>query len=202
MHKAIKILIASSIFYNMAAGLLGPIWAIYVGTVGGSILDAGSAYAVYTFFVGLLMLVLGRLEDKLNRRVMFVFGRFLNFVGTTGYLFVTNITELFIVQGVLGAALAIINPTFTTIYSKSIDKGRESSEWAYWEGSVHIMYSIVAFSGGVIASLYGFRTLFILMSIASLCSLIVSLLLLKKKIKNEILVIEGKKKVKTGKKMK
>jgi len=196
MRKAIKILIVSSIFYNIAAGLLGPIWAIYVGTIGGGILDAGSAYAVYTLFVGVLMLLLGKVEDRMNRRIMFVFGRFLNFIGITGYLFVTNMIELFIVQGVLGAALAIINPTFTTIYSKSLDKGRESSEWAYWEGSVNIMYALAAFSGSLIASLYGFRILFALMSLASFFALIVSLLLLKRKIKNEILLIEGKRKAK------
>ena len=193
MRRAIKILIASSMFYNLAAGLLGPLWAVYVESIGGGVLGASGAWAVYTFFIGVLMLLTGRLEDKLNRRVMFVFGRFLNFVGMTGYLFVTDIYQLLIVQGILGASLAIMNPSFTAIYQKSIDRGRESSEWAYWEGTINIVLAFAAMVGGFIVTTFGFRVMFVFMSASSFVALLVALLLEKKKIRDDILLIEGKK---------
>ena len=201
MRKAIKILIGSSLFYNLSAGLLGPLWALYVQNIGGGVEGATTAWAVWAFFVGILTLLFGRVEDKLNKRIMFVLGRFLDFIGVTGYIFVQSIFQLYLIQGILGASLAIMNPSFNAIYSKSLDKGRESTEWSYWQGSIYIIISMAALAGGAIVTFFGFTTLFVAMSISSFISLMVALMFMRKKIKNEILLIEGKS-IRRGKKLK
>ncbi len=182
MHKAIKILIASSIFYNFSAGLFGPIYAIFVQKIGGTILTASIAWAVYTFFIGVLLLVFGRLEDRVNKRKLFIIGRVINTIGIAGYLLVTNPTQLFFVQGILGIAVALMNPTFEAIFSRSLDIGKESTEWSLWEGSINIVYAGAALIGGVIAEIYGFRILFLIMTLGSALSTLVATLLLKRKV--------------------
>lgn len=189
MHKTIKILILSSMFFNFSAGLFGPLYAIFVQQIGGDILTAGSVWAVYAMTVGVLMFVFGKLGDIFNKRKIFLVGRMLNTIGVAGYLFVNNPIQLFIVQSVLGVALAMLNPAFNAIYSRSLDKGRESSEWSYWEGSVYIVVGVSALIGGIVASTFGFRMLFILMTIASIFSTIVAAFLLRKKVWNDFLRI-------------
>ncbi len=180
MHKVLKILIFSSIFYNFAAGLFGPIYAIFVQEIGGTILTASIAWSVYTFFIGALMLIFGRMEDKFNKRKLFVVGRVINACGIIGYLFVDSPASLFVVQGILGVAVAIMNPTFEAIFSRGLDVGKESTEWSLWEGSINIFYSGASLIGGTIASVFGFKYLFMFMAASSILSTIVATMLLKK----------------------
>lgn len=189
MHKAVKILIGASIFFNFSAGLLGPIYAIFVERIGGDILTASSAWAIYSITIGVLMLIFGKLEDKLNKRRMVVLGYSLNTIGTAGYLFIQQPVHLFIVQAILGIGTAINNPAWDAIFSTSVDKRKESFEWACWEGSIRIVAGVAAFVGGTVVVIFGFRTLFVLMTITAAASTVISALFLRKKIWKDFLKV-------------
>ena len=165
MRIEIKAILTASFFYNFAAGLFGPIYAIYVENIGGDILTAGAASSLFSFVIGILVLLFGLLEDnKLNKKAMLIIGYLIIAFGNIGYLFVSNTAHLFIIQIVNGVGLAVIIPSLDGIYSKNIDRGKESSEWAYWEGGTRIIYAAAALAGGFIASAYGFNALFIIMA--------------------------------------
>ena len=66
MRRILKILILSSFFINLAAGLFGPIYAIFVEEIGGDLLTAGTAYAIFAIASGSLIFMLGKWEDKVN----------------------------------------------------------------------------------------------------------------------------------------
>lgn len=180
MHRVLKVLISSSIFFNFAAGMFGPIFAIFVQRIGGDVLIASSSWAIYTAAVGILILVFGRFEDKLNKRKVFVTGRALNVVAISGYFFVQSPLHLFVVQGILGIAIAMMNPTFEALYSRGIRRGHEAFEWSVWEGSINLVIAGAAVLGGIIVTLFGFKTLFAIMTVVSFLSFIASTFLLKK----------------------
>lgn len=183
MHKILKILITSSIFYNFTAGMLGPIYALFVQQIpGGNILIASTAIAVYTGIIGLLILLFGRIEDRLDKKKVFIIGRAINVVGISGYIFVSSPVDLFIVQGILGVAIAMMNPTFEALYSRGLRKGHEAFEWSVWEGSIHIVLAGAAIIGGLVASLFGFKMLFILMTMVALMGFVSSTFLVRKNI--------------------
>jgi MFS family permease len=183
MHKAIKILILASIFFNLSVGLFGPIYAIFVEKIRGGILSASAAIALYNILFGVLKIFFGRLEDiHFDKRKMITLGYLLNALGFAGYALVQNPLQLFLIQIALGTGDAIKNPAWEAIFSKSLDRGRESSEWAYWGGSTAIIYGIASIIGGNIAMFFGFRTLFVIMAIITLISAIISSLLFRKKI--------------------
>lgn len=106
----------------------------------------------------------------------------MNTIGIAGYIFASNPIQLFIVQGILGVAVAIMNPTFEAIFSGSLDRGKESREWSLWEGSINIVYAGAALFGGVIAELYGFKILFIVMTVASGLAAAAATFLLRRKV--------------------
>jgi MFS family permease len=189
MHKAIKILIGASIFFNFSAGLFGPIYAIFVERIGGDIMTASSAWAIYSVIIGILILFFGKWEDRLNKRKMVILGYSLSAIGTAGYIFVQQPFHLFVVQAILGISAAINNPAWNAIFSTSLDKHRESSEWAYWEGAVRIDAGIAAVVCGTIATIFGFRVLFILMAATSAVSALISTLFLRKKIWRDFLQV-------------
>ena len=180
MHKAIKILISASILYNFAGGLFGPIYAIFVEKIGGDILTASSAIALYNIIMGILLLTFGKMEDKINKRNVVVLGYFLSAIGVTGYLFVSQPWHLFAVQIILSLGV-ITNPAWDAFFASSTDKKKESEEWGLWEGSIKINTGIAALVGGFVASVFGFRALFVLMSASAFASAFASTLLLRKK---------------------
>jgi MFS family permease len=164
MNKIIEFLVVSSFFYNFASGLLGPIYAIFVEQIGGDILTAGSAFAIYTIICGVLILLLGKWENRAkHKEKILVLSRVFTLIGFTGYLFVTNPIQLFLVQITLGAALAFGTPAFDTIYSKNLDKNKEAFEWGAWEGMYQIALGLSAIAGAIIVEFFGFRTLFVIM---------------------------------------
>jgi len=190
MHRAIRILILSSIFFNFSVGLFAPIYAIFVEKIGGDILSASGAIALYSILFGILKIFFGRLEDvQLDKRKMITLGYSLNALGFAGYTLVKSPLQLFLVQIALGVGDAIKNPAWEAIFSKSLDRGRESSDWAYWGGSTAITSGTAAFIGGNIAMLFGFRSLFTLMAVVTGIGAIFSTLLFRKNILKEFFKI-------------
>ncbi len=182
MKFEIKLLLFTSILFNFSLGLLGPIYAIFIEKIGGGILEASAASTTFSLVTGILILVFGRLEDqRLNKKLMIVVGYFIHAFGILGYLFVTEVMHIYFIQAFLGIGAAILTPAFDALYSTKADKGKESSEWSYWEGGVRIVVSVAALAGGIIATFYGFKTLFIFMSIFAFLSAFGSAFLLKKK---------------------
>lgn len=192
MRKAVKVLLFSNVFYNFSSSFLSPIWAFFVASFGGSIFQATITWATYSVFAGIFMFLLGKYEDKVNKRILFVFGTFLNFIGMTGYFFVSNYLQLMVVQAFLGVAFAVMNPSFNAIYSRSLTKGRENTEWGYWGGTTNFVFAITAVTTGIIVTVFGFTTLFAIMSITAFASLIVASMFMRKKIREEVHMITGK----------
>ncbi len=180
MRNTLKILLWSSVFINLSAGLFGPIYAVFVEQIGGNLLTAGGAYAGYSIAFGVLVYFLGKWEDKIKHQEnLIILGRFLTLIGTAGYLLIQTPIHLFAVQITLGIAQAFTAPAFGSLYSKNLQKGKFASQWGSWEAMTSIVIGIAAILGGLIAKEFGFKLLFIIMTAIALISLIISLMLRK-----------------------
>jgi MFS family permease len=161
--------------------LLGPIYAIFVQNIGGNILSASSAWAIYTITIGVLTVIFGHFEQKLSWSRMLIWGRILTAVGIFGYFFVSNIYQLFAIEFILGVAASIKDPAYDSLFSKFLTKKKMSVEWGYQWGLTSIFGGMAALIGGTIATFFGFKTLFIIMAVSSSVSAALSVLLLRKK---------------------
>lgn len=152
-----------------AAGLLAPMYAIYVEKIGGDILTATNAWALFSITGGILIILIGRLTDRVKEPEYFIVAGFLTAaVGYLGYLTVKGPGHLFIVQAILGVAMALMTPAHDALYTQHLDGGRFASEWGFWEGMWLITEAIAAFVGGIVVTYFGFQALFILMATMSL----------------------------------
>ena len=181
MHRIVKILLSSSIIHNFCLALLGPIYAIFVQNIGGDILSASSAWAIYTVTIGILTVIFGHFEQRLSWSRMLIWGRILTVIGIIGYFFVSNIYQLFAVEFLLGVAASIKDPVYDSLFSKFLTKKKMSVEWGYQWGLTSIFGGIAAFIGGMVATFFGFKILFIIMAASSAVSAGLSILLLRKK---------------------
>lgn len=180
MKYRLKVLLLSSLFINLAVGLFGPLYAIFVEEIGGDLLTAGSAYAIYAIASGVLIFFIGKWEDHVkHQEKLLIVSRFFDIIGIGGYLFVHSPIHLFIVQAILGISTAIGSPAYGSLYSKNLTKGKFASQWGTWESLVNITIGISAIIGGYLAKSYGFTTLFSVMLVISVISFIITLFLFK-----------------------
>lgn len=181
MNIKLKLLLFASVFGNFSSALLGPIYALFVQNIGGSIIVASTSFAIYTIVFALLTTFMGKLEDaKFNKEKMVFVGYLILSIGNLLFIFVQKALDLYLLQALMGVGIAIVAPAWEALYSLALDKGKESSEWSYWNASIGIAASIAALLGGIIVNYYGFKILFVIMATFHFISTLVALSLLKK----------------------
>jgi MFS family permease len=182
MQRELKILLWSNALFALAAGMFGPIYAVFVEQIGGDLLTAGGAYAAYSIVAGILIFFISRWEDHVRHQEKLVVAGFaLSCLGFLGYLLIQTSIDLFIVQIILGLGQAINIPAYDGLYSKHLDKGKFASEWGLWESSNYIVVAVAALIGGYLANIFGFRFIFLIMFVISLIGLAVAVMLLPRK---------------------
>jgi len=163
MNKAEKVLLWGSNIWNFADGMFGPLLAIFTERIGGSILDISWAWAIYLAVTGILVIIVGKISDHFPKEPIMLAGYVLTAIFTFGYLFVSSPTQLFLLQGGLGIALALSNPTWMALYSLHADRRHEGATWALADGEVKILTARSIMLGGFIVSRFSFAVLFIIM---------------------------------------
>lgn len=182
MHKQQKLFLAANSFFALAAGMLGPIYAIYVQKIGGDILAAGTAWALFTIISGVGILLMGRIQDSIAKeKPMIVIGYAIDSMAFLGYYFVSNVWQLFLVQILLGIGTVVKTPAYDSFYTRYLEKGKFASQWAAREASWYIITGIAALAGALLAKFYDFKVLFLAMFLTSLIGLYFSTRLKEKK---------------------
>lgn len=175
MHKQNKLFLAMFSFFVLSGAMLGPIYAIFVKELGGDILAAGSAWAIFMIVSGVGIFFMGRLQDKFKSNKNFIIlGYLFTSLAYLGYFFISNIIQLFLVQVLLGIGEMIVVPARDSFYTKYLDKKKMASQWAAWESLWFIIAGIAALVGALIADRFGFKVLFMVMFGLSIIGLIIA----------------------------
>lgn len=181
MNPVIRFLIVSDTVIMGAAGLLGPIFALFIEDyiVGGNEAVAGIAAGIYLLTKNVMQIPIAYVIDKIKGErddfwLMFVFSLLIALM-PLAYLFISTPLELFIVQFFLGLFTAFTFPTYMAIFTRHIDKKKEGAEWGVYFTLVDLTSAAMAALGGYIASSFGFHSLILLVVIFSVLG---SLLLL------------------------
>lgn len=175
MHKQLKIFLTVSSFFALATGMFGPIYAIFVEQIGGDILAAGTAWAVFMITSGVGILLMGKIQDKIKKdKPVIVLGYALMSLGFLSYFFVSNVIQLLLVQILLGISTVVLTPAYDSFYTKYLEKGKFASQWAAWEGVWYIVTGVAALIGAFLAKQFGFKSLFLVMFFTSLIGLFLS----------------------------
>lgn len=174
INKIIRILITSDFFLNLGWGLLGPIFAIFIveNITLGSPLEAarvaGLASLCYWATKSVLQIPIGRHLDKNHGEIddfwFMVAGTFVAGFIPIGYLFASSPWHIYVLQVVYAVGMSMVFPSWLAIFTRHIDKGKEALEWGMESTFLGAGAGIAGGVGGVLASAFGFRVVFILVS--------------------------------------
>jgi predicted MFS family arabinose efflux permease len=178
MKLGLRVLLFAELCFSLAAGMLGPIYAVFVRDIGGSVLDASAAWAVFMLTMGILTFLFGRWNGRgRNQEKLVIFGYAVRAAGFLGYLFVQNPAGLVMVQIVLGLGGAMGLQSYDSLKVKHLEKPKPS-EWTDWESIYYMFGAVAAVFGGLVVTAFGFRSLFVIMFLFSLLGLVSSIKLL------------------------
>ncbi len=186
INKIVKVLITSDFFLNLGWGLLSPIFALFI--LQKITLDnpakaaevAGFAALAYWISKSFIEIPIGRFLDKHpGEKDDFWFmtiGLFIVAFVPIGYLFSTAAWHIYFFQVVHAVGMAMALPSWLAIFTRHIDKGKEAFEWSMETTSIGAGAGIAGGLGGIVASIFGFKILFIFVSALTFFSAILLLL--------------------------
>jgi len=186
INRVIKILITSDFFLQAGWGLIGPIFAIFLtqNIKGGSLEMVGFVAATYWIVKSIVQPFIARLLDvKRGERddfIVLIIGMYVANLIPFGYLFSTNIIHIFFLEAIRGLAMACVIPTWAAFFTRHIDKGWEAFSWSIESTSVGFAFGFAAAFGGIIASMLGFKAVFVLVSLFGLIASSILLLIRNK----------------------
>lgn len=182
MHKNIKLLLGASILIHSGINFLSPIFAIYIGNIGGTLVDAGAAVGIYAILKGIFYFLFKNIkEDRVSKKIMISGGYFIMFIGYFLYLFANQPLHIYLIQGILSLGETIITPSWSAVIAVSLVKGKERHIYSNFYGYRSLFEGLAAISGGLFAMNFGFNVIFIIMSSFALLSGIVSLFITENK---------------------
>ncbi|OGK14297.1 hypothetical protein A3A93_03115 [Candidatus Roizmanbacteria bacterium RIFCSPLOWO2_01_FULL_38_12] len=173
INPVVRFLIISDTVLIGAAGLLGPIFALFIEEFiqGGNEAVAGIAAGVYLFSRSILQIPIAHFLDKIRGErddfwLMFIFSILTALIPLL-YLTISTPLQLYLVQFVLGFFTAFTYPAYMAIFTRHIDKDKEGIEWSIYFTLTDITSAALAMVGGYLAVSAGFPALIITVVILS-----------------------------------
>lgn len=187
INKVIKVLIASDFLLQAGWGLSGPIFAIFLTKQieGGDLKMVG--FIAFTYWVTKSIVqpfLAGWLDKNHGEKDDFQFlvaGMYVANLVPLGYVFATQPWHIFTLEFIRALAMACVIPTWSAIFTRHINKGREAFSWSLESTGIGFAAGTAGAFGGILASILGFKTVFVLVSLFGLLSSS-TLLLIRKNI--------------------
>jgi len=175
MNRTLKLLMLSDVFVFSGFGLVAPILAIFIkdNLIGGSILAAGVASAIFLITHSILQIIFAKFFNPKDRIWMLWLGTAIIAVVPFGYIFSTRIFHLYLVQFVYGVGAGFAYPSWYSLFSSHLEKGRRGLQWSIYSSGVGIGTAITAGLGAWLAEKTSFELVFILTGIISIIGLLV-----------------------------
>jgi MFS family permease len=141
--------------------MLGPLYALFAEKVGGGVMELSWVYAVFLVVTGVGVLLVGRYSDRVGLEWLLVGGCALGAVATYGYILVSDIWGLLIIQVLWGIATALSEPTWYALYDRhSGDDTRDGYVWSLSTGYGYILRGVGMLLGGYLVAHYSFNIMF------------------------------------------
>jgi hypothetical protein len=178
LNKVIRFLITSDLTLSAGWGFLAPIFAIFIDRIeGGDVMVAGFAVGLYWITKSIVQPFIARHLDRNHGEIddfyYLVSGLFVTGLVPLGYLFVTLPWQLYILEFIHALAMACVVPTWAGIFTRHIDKGEEAFEWSIESTAIGFGAGIAGMVGGVLAEVFGFEVVFILVSMFTMFAVLI-----------------------------
>lgn len=178
MNKSLKLLLSINSIFVLAGNLLGPLYAVYIEGLGGSIAVVSGTWSVMLLTTTLVNFALIRYGDRIKEHeYLLIAGFIFRAIAWIGFVYAGNIAAIIALQIVVGVGEAVGSTGFDAIFAEHLDRSSHIRDYAVWKTISNIIAAIATFIGGFVVTLYGFSPMFYFMgTIALACAIFTCLL--------------------------
>lgn len=178
MNHSLKLLLTINSIFVLAGNLLGPLYAVFIEGLGGSIAVVSGTWSVMLLTTTLVNFVLIRYGDKIKEHEYFLIAGFIfRAVAWIGFVYAHNLIAIILLQIVIGLGEAVGSTGFDAIMAEHLDKSSHIRDYAVWKTISNLLASLATLIGGFVVTWYGFSPMFIFMGIIALSCAIFTYLL-------------------------
>lgn len=164
-NKSLKILFIFNGIFVFAGSLLGPLYALYVGTFDKNILSVSITWASFLAATFIFTIIVSKVGDKVKEKEYLLMAGFLvRAAAWFMFIFAGNVFHFVLLQVLLGLGEALGTPTFDAIFAEHLDGGKHIKEYADWKLIVNGTTAVGTIIGGLVVTTLGFNWLFAIMS--------------------------------------
>lgn len=163
-QKLLKYLLFVYLASQVGYYAFAPLYALFAHGFGLSPKTISLIWGGYSLVSAIFILLMGKLENKMKKGKMIVFGYLIYAVGALSFLLVHSELSLIAVLLLNAVGAGITLPAYKTMFAKSETRGKESQQWSWLDAGNMFAAAVGATIGGLIIGTFGFRGLFITMA--------------------------------------
>jgi MFS family permease len=172
-NKVIQVLLLTDIVIGAASSSLAIILPFFVTSrvAHGNIEVLGIGFMAFYFAQAFGNVVSGRLMDRykglFDEYYAFFYSMIIRGIGILLFIWVTQISEFYVLQIISGLTSGIIGTAWRAIFIKYTDKSKEATEWGVDLALLNLSAGVFAYIGAVLAEKIDLSFPFILGSIVT-----------------------------------
>lgn len=175
VNRTVQILLLYLFTINVAGGLFGPLYAIFItkSILGATLKTVGFAIALGAVAKSVLQVPLARFLDS-NRGERDDFyallaGAVIGVIYPFLLITASKVWHIYSLEIMSGLGSALLMAAYYSLFARHVDKGAEGFEWSLFSiGGLTISGAIGAAIGGVLVDVFGFRLVFLISGIINL----------------------------------
>lgn len=177
MNHSLKVLLLTNSIFVFASGLLGPLYALFVGGLNQGAVSVGLSWGVFLISATVFTYVVSRAGDRLKEKEYFIMaGYAVRALVWFSYSLIDSLSALLVLQVILGLGEALGSPTFSALFAEHLDGGKHIAEYSDWEIVSKLVSGVAIILGGFVVAQFGFIVLFHAMAVLAAISFFVLLI--------------------------
>lgn len=178
MNKSLRLLLSINSLFVLAGNLLGPLYAVYITGLGGSVAVVSGTWSIMLFTTTIVNLILIRYGDKVKEHEYYLIGGFIfRAIAWIGFAVSYSLTSVIVLQIVMGIGEAVGSTGFDAIMAEHLDKSSHIRDYAVWKTISNLIAATATMLGGFVVTWYGFTSMFYFMGgVAIFCAVFTYLL--------------------------
>lgn len=172
-NKVLRTLFLYNGIFVLAAGLLGPLYALYVEKINTGILPVSISWAVFLFSTTFFTYIISKRGDTFkHKRFLLAGGYLVRSLCWLAMAWISSIEQLIFIQFILGIGEALGGPAFDAVFSEHLDKNKHIMDYSDWKVISTGFDVLGTVLGGLLISNFGFFYVLIGMSCLAMLSFI------------------------------
>jgi MFS family permease len=163
--RALMLALALSTLYSLGVGLLGPVYPIFViNRFSATVMDLGFLYALFCGVTALFKVIAGKLTDVYGKERVLFAGVIMGALCSLSYVYVPNITSLYIIELLFGVSYALQRPAILALMADLSERKKRGTILGLFESIYDVTEAAAALLSTIIATKIGFEALFFICS--------------------------------------